>query len=65
MKGKKEEIEEELIPQWNLNRTIDDLVQEFGVSICLVIRRRVWHHSFIDNFDIIALSRYEIELIFR
>jgi hypothetical protein len=55
-----------LVPVLNINRTIEDIVNEYGLSVAFVIRRRIFSIHFLLNCEahLKYMSEKEIDLIF-
>ena len=58
--------EEKRVPVLNINRTIEDIVNEYGLSVAFVIRRRIFSIQFLLNCEshFKQMSEKEIDLIF-
>jgi hypothetical protein len=49
--GDEEDKEGEMVPVLNINRTIEDIVNEYGLSMAFVIRRRIFSIHFLLNCE--------------
>lgn len=65
-KEEEETYEGLLVPVLNINRTIEDIVHEYGLSVAFVIRRRIFSMSFLLNCEshFKLMSDKEVDLLF-
>ena len=61
-----QENNNEEIPLLNLNRTVEQILQEYGITLSLIIKRRVLTLEYIKNIDKIlpTLRELEVDLLF-
>lgn len=64
--GGSEENQGEMVPVLNINRTIEDIVSEYGLSVAFVIRRRIFSIHFLLNSEshLKQMSDQEIDLLY-
>ena len=64
--GDSKESQGEMVPVLNINRTIEDIVSEYGLSVAFVIRRRIFSIHFLLNSEshLKQMSDQEIDLLY-
>ena len=64
--GDSEENKGEMVPVLNINRTIEDIVSEYGLSVAFVIRRRIFSIHFLLNSEshLKQMSDQEVDLLY-
>lgn len=62
-----EDESEVIVPILNLDKTIDELVNEYGLSVTFVIRRKVFSPRFLLKFESNAsqMSETEVDFLFE
>ena len=62
-----EDESEVIVPILNLDKTIDELVNEYGLSVTFVIRKKVFSHRFLLQFESNAsqMSETEVDFLFE
>jgi len=64
--GDSEENQGQIVPVLNINRTIEDIVNEYGLSVAFVIRRRIFSIHFLLNSEshLKQMSDQEVDLLY-
>ena len=64
--GHDEESQSEMVPVLNINRTIEDIVSEYGLTVAFVIRRRIFSIHFLLNSEshLKLMSDQEVDLLY-